>query len=182
MATIIDLDVVRRRRAGTTFTFDLASPWTYLATAAVAEDFPGARWIPALAGRAIDRGRAERAAAELRVRFAWPERGVPDGTAAARAAAYADEQGRGRQFALAAARLAWGWGEDLDDHALIAQAAGIAELPLDATIEATFDTRRDDVLAAAARDGAPALSTNGILLDGEALVAGRAGPPLRRAR
>jgi GT2 family glycosyltransferase len=40
MATIIDLQAARRRRHGPTFSFDLASPWTYLAADAVAERFP----------------------------------------------------------------------------------------------------------------------------------------------
>ena len=152
MGTIIDLQSARRRRQGPTFAFDLASPWTYLAADAVAERFPEARWVPALAAlaRRADRRRVERAAAEQGVRFAWPTAARPDGTAAARAAAYAAEHGRAQEFALAASRLAWGWGEDLDDHELIAQAAGIAELPLDPVLEATFDPRRDAVLRAAA--------------------------------
>jgi 2-hydroxychromene-2-carboxylate isomerase len=172
MGQVIQLATVRRRRAGTVFAFDLASPWTYLAAGAVAEDFPDAGWVPARSERdeTHDRLRAERAARSLGVRFAWPaER--PTGDAANRAASLAAEHGRARQFALAAARLAWGWGQDLDDHALIAQAAGIAGLPLDATLEATFDLRRDTHLATAAHDGAPALTTAGVTLDGLALVA-----------
>ena len=173
MGTIIDLQSARRRRQGTTFAFDLASPWTYLAVDAVAAGFPDARWVPALAPRTTttDREAVEDVAAANRIRFAWPESGEPEGTAAARAAAYAAEQGRGREFALAACRLAWGWGESLDDHDLIARAAGVAELPLDPVVEATFDPRRDDALRAAAFDGAPALTRAGLVLDGPALAA-----------
>ncbi|HEX8084616.1 MAG TPA: hypothetical protein VF529_10030 [Solirubrobacteraceae bacterium] len=175
MGTIIDMQSARRRREGTTFTFDLASPWTYLAAHAVTARFPDARWVPALAPPEADGEgegeRAERVARELGLRFAVPRR-RPEGLAAARAACHAAEHGRAKEFALAAARLAWGWGQDLDGHELIAQAAGIAELPLDPVLEATFDPRRDAVLRSAAVDGAPALTTPaGVVLDGPALAA-----------
>jgi 2-hydroxychromene-2-carboxylate isomerase len=170
MGTIIDLEAARRRRRGTTFAFDLASPWTYLAAHAVTADFPDAEWVPAAGAAAPYRAAVEAAAEALELRFAWPKRGVPEGTAANRAAAFAAEHGVAREFALAAARLAWGWGEDLDDHELIAQAAGIAELPLDRVVEATFDPRRDAVLRASAADGAPMLTSAGLELDGPALA------------
>jgi 2-hydroxychromene-2-carboxylate isomerase len=174
MGQVIELAQARRRRAGTLFAFDLASPWTYLAADAVAEHFPEAVWAPARGDResetARERVRAQRAARDLGVRFAWPRR-RPEGTAANRAAAAAAEHGRAQAFALAACRLAWGWGDDLDDHGLIAQAAGIANLPLDAILEATFDPRRDVHLDAAAHDGAPALTTAGVVLDAPTLVA-----------
>ncbi len=171
MATIIDLAHERRRRAGTTFVFDLSSPWTYLAADAVTREFPTARWIPGLGAHDRDDERVEDAAAAMDLRFAWPADRTTRGLAAARAASYAAEHGRAREFALAAARLAYGWGQDLDDHELIAQAAGIAELPLDPVIEATFDARRDPHLHHAARDGAPALTAGGGSLDGPAVVA-----------
>jgi 2-hydroxychromene-2-carboxylate isomerase len=176
MAVVIDLDAARRARGPATFAFDLASPWTYLAAPAVAERFPEARWVPALAGGLggrRERQRASRAAERLGLRFAWPAGGRPDGTIAARAASFAAEHGRARAFALAAARLAWGSGGDLDDHALVAQAAGVAELPLDAVLEATFDPRRDAALRASAAGGAPLLAGAGAALDGPALVAGQ---------
>ena len=171
MGQVIELAQFRRRKAGTVFAFDLASPWTYLAADAVAARFPDAQWLPALASSTADRRRAERAAQALGLRFAWPSGGAPEGLAAARAASYAAEHDRAKEFALAAARLAYGWGEDLDDHELVAQAAGIADLPLDPILEATFDPRRDAVLRSAARDGAPALTTGGVVLDGPALAA-----------
>ncbi|HEV2815483.1 MAG TPA: hypothetical protein VGW10_19655, partial [Solirubrobacteraceae bacterium] len=96
MATIIDLSAERRKRCGTTFAFDLASPWTYLASASVADDFPDALWVPALGDEPRDRAAAERAAHELGVRFAWPRQGVPDGIAAGRAATLAAEHGRAK--------------------------------------------------------------------------------------
>ncbi|HEX8205919.1 MAG TPA: hypothetical protein VF587_07670 [Solirubrobacteraceae bacterium] len=172
MGQVIELAQFRRRRTGTVFAFDLSSPWTYLAADAVATDFPEAEWIPAIGNptTSADRDRAERAARRLNLRFLWPDV-RPAGRAANRAASLAAEHGKARPFALAAARLAWGWGQDLDDHELIAQAAGIAELPLDATLEATFDPRRDPHLDQAAYDGAPALTKAGVTLDGHALVA-----------
>ena len=182
MGQVIELAQVRRRKAGTVFAFDLASPWTYLAATAVADDFPDALWAPALGVRPDDdREHAEHAARCLGVRFLWPDV-QPAGRAAARAASLAAEQGKARPFALAAARLAWGWGQDLDDHALIAQAAGIAELPLDAVLEATFDPRRDPHLEQAGMDGAPVVSTAGVALDAQALVEAQLAAPARRAR
>ena len=184
MGQVIELAHARRRRIGTVFAFDLASPWTYLATASVAADFPDAVWTPARGDRDTsriaevrDRARVERAARAFRTRFDWPDR-RPDGTSANRAASAAAEHGRAKEFALAAARLAWGWGQDLDDHGVIAQAAGIAGLPLDTILEATFDLRRDVHLDVAAAEGAPALTTGGVTLDGPAVVAAQ----LSRAR
>lgn len=182
MGQVIELAQVRRRRTGTVFAFDLASPWTYLAASALADDFPDAQWVPALAEQPDgDRERAERAAYRLGVRFLWPDV-RPAGRVAGRAASLAAEHGKARAFALAASRLAWGWGQDLDDHGLIAQAAGIAEVPLDAALEATFDPRRDPHLEHAGLDGAPAVITGGVVLDGQALVAAQLSAGARRAR
>jgi 2-hydroxychromene-2-carboxylate isomerase len=190
MATIIDFQAARRRRSGPTFAFDLASPWTYLAADTVTAEIGPIRWVAALAAKdeprrigAGQRAKVERTAVQLGLRFEFPATGLPDGTAAARAAAFAQEHGRVKEFALAASRLTWGWGADLDDHGTIARAAGIAELPLDAILEATFDPRRDDQLRAEAHEGAPALLTAGFTLDGPALAQARgAGEQLRRAR
>jgi 2-hydroxychromene-2-carboxylate isomerase len=184
MGQVIELAQFRRRRTGTVFAFDLASPWTYLAADAVAEDFAEATWVPAIAEDVQARGPSPvlRAARALGVRFLWPDV-QPAGRAANRAAALAAEHGKAREFALAASRLAWGWGQDLDDHELIAQAAGIADLPLDAVLEATFDPRRDPHLEQAAHAGAPALTTGGVTLDGQALVAAQLSRrAARRAR
>ena len=179
MGQVIELAHFRRRRSGTSFAFDLASPWTYLVAGTVAEAFADARWVPALGDRPDeDREPAEHVAQRLGLRFLWPDV-EPAGRAAARAASLAAEHGKAREFALAAGRLAWGWGQDLDDHALIAQAAGIAELPLDAVLEATFDPRRDPHLEQAGAEGAPVVTTAGVTLDGRALVEAELGAAAR---
>ena len=110
------------------FLFDLCCPFSYLAAERVERvlrrrgvdaglvplrcaaapltdaDEPGA------AARA-----AEQRAAELRLPLVWPERHPGPVPAAMRAAAYASEQGRGAAFVLAAGRLAFCGGFDLDD-------------------------------------------------------------------
>ena len=60
-----------------------------------------------------------------------------------RAAAYAAEQGRGRDFVLAAGRLAFCGGFDLDDPEILAEAAAAAGIPLEDCFHAAGDQRRD---------------------------------------
>ena len=60
-----------------------------------------------------------------------------------RAAAYAAEQGRGRDFVLAAGRLAFCGGFDLDDPEILAEAAAAAGIPLEDCFHAAGDPRRD---------------------------------------
>jgi predicted DsbA family dithiol-disulfide isomerase len=152
MATIIDLSEARARRdrrrgAGdhdVVFAFDL-SPHAYDAAPMVAERFPGATWVPV-------------------------HDGGPEGRAAARVAAAAAEHGRTREFALAALRLAYAHGKDLDDLGTLATAAGIAEIPLDTVLDAAFDPRRDAALEQAAQTS----SRNTISVESE-----RRGPSLR---
>jgi 2-hydroxychromene-2-carboxylate isomerase len=191
MATIIDLDAARRRRhrGVTRYLFDLASPWTYLTAAAVAETVHGVEWVPVLGlpsqRRAVDDA-VEEHALELGIRFAWPEGGAPDGRQAARLAALAVEQGRGAAFALAASRLAYGWGRDLDSLDVLAEAAGASGVRLSDALEAVFDPRLDDELerAAAHVDVVPALEAGGAPLTGMHLSTNLmlAHPAARRAR
>ena len=103
--------------------------------------------------RAAERlGIAERQAQELRLPLVEPERyGVLDPRPAARAAVYAADHDGGRRFALAAARLAFCGGFDLEDPELIGEAARAADLAPDAAIAASQDAAYDDVLEATAR-------------------------------
>src|SRR3954453_15950886 len=169
------IDLAQRRQAVQTRTrgrervraqlfFDLACPFTYLATERVERAFGHVTWTAASAealqrrcleddAEALDRVRvaAECRAATLRLPLVWPE-GHPKPVAAAmRAAAFAAEQGRGGAFVLAAGRLAFCGGFDLDDPEILAEAAAASGIRLDATLAAARDTRRDAVIEEAGK-------------------------------
>lgn len=193
----------RARRA--VFMFDLASPYTYFAAERVDRLFTGVVWVPALeialhgGDPLADPGRleharmaAERRAAVLRMPLVWPE-GHPSRTRAAmRAAMYAAEQGRGAAFVLAASRLAFCGGFDLDDPEVLAEAAAAAGVGLDGCLRAAGDLARDGAieaaslrLLAAGGDRLPALRVGRTLFCGEerlgeAAGAIRAPAPARR--
>jgi predicted DsbA family dithiol-disulfide isomerase len=185
VSTIIDLGAERARRrpwaAPTLLHVDLASPWTYLAAPAAAQRLPVLAWVPVLGSpeqRDASRPAAEARARELGVRFVWPRTGAPDGVLAARVAALAADRRRCSAFTLAATRLAFGWGRDLDSLDVLAEAAGAADIPLDDVLDAVFDPRCDEELLAAGRaladagaDRLPALRLDGRLLSGEAAIA-----------
>ncbi len=124
------------------FYYDFSSPYSYFSAHRVDRELPGeVRWQPILFGaliRAIgktpwslreDRAprmrECEQRAAALGLPLAWP-RDWPLGTysvAAVRAALAADEQGRMREFSLAAFRHGLGLGRDLTDPEVIGDAA-----------------------------------------------------------
>jgi 2-hydroxychromene-2-carboxylate isomerase len=121
---------------------------------------------------------AERRAAELRLPLVWPERYPADVPAAMRAASYAAEHGRGAAFVLAAGRLAFCGGFDLDDPEILFEAAAAAGLGLDDSLRAAGDCGRDGAmeaagsrLLAAGADRLPALRVGRSLFWGEEKVA-----------
>jgi 2-hydroxychromene-2-carboxylate isomerase len=144
-----------------TFYFDLSWPGTYLAAERVDRLFPGAAWRPALAD-ALYAGNplaaagawedARAAAAErartLRMPLVWPERFPATGRAAMRVAVLAAEQGRAAPFVLAASRLAFCGGFDLDDPEVLAEAAAAACVSLDDCLNAAGEYARDGELEA----------------------------------
>src|SRR3954452_18257479 len=121
------------------FLFDLASPFTYLAAERVDGAFDEVTWTPAC-GRTLqcasmpsDFGdvqeivnAAEERAAALRLPLEWPERWPMQVPAAMRVAHYASQQARGGAFVLAATRLAFAGGFDLDDLEILTEAGGAA--------------------------------------------------------
>ena len=126
MATIIDLDEARRRKAlgarpveHHVFVFDLSAPGTYEAARHV--DLR-AEFVPTIAP------------------------GATEGRIAARVALRACERGVGRPFALALMRLVHRWGEPVDALETLAQAAGVAKLKLEDVLDAAYDPRRDGEL------------------------------------
>jgi 2-hydroxychromene-2-carboxylate isomerase len=202
MGEVIQLAERRNRRAGrgvrgrgellqTEFLFDLACPFTYLAAERVERAFESIVWTP-VTGAAVTRRSvvgdpvatrrlcraAEARAAQLRMPLVWPERFPGEVPAAMRVASYAAECGRGAAFTLAAGRLAYCGGFDLEDPETIAEAAAAAGLGLDACLAAARDEARDGALEAAGRrllaagaDMLPALRVGRSLFWGEQRVA-----------
>ena len=172
------------------FLFDLVCPFTYLAAERVERAFDDVTWTPAsvtalrrgsLAGDeaalAAVRAAAEERAAAVRLPLVWPENWPAEVPAAMRVAAHAAETGRGAAFVLAAGRLAFCGGFDLDDPEILAEAAAAAGLGLDACLHAAGDRGRDGKIEAAGRrllavgaDRLPALRIGRALYWGETQV------------
>ena len=209
MGELIDLaqrrDAVQRRTRAreplrAQLFFDLACPFTYLATERVERAFAHVTWTAASSetlqrrsladdGEAVDRVRAaaELRAAALRLPLVWPDRFPKPVPAAMRAAAFAAGQGRGGAFVLAAGRLAFCGGFDLDDPEILAEAAAAAGIRLDECLRAAGDARRDGVMEAAGRrllaagaDRLPVLRIGRSLFWGEQRV-GAAAAAVRQA-
>ena len=200
MGELIDLaqrrEAVQRRAHGrepvrAQLFFDLACPFTYLATERVERAFAHVTWTATSSetlqrsclgddAETVDRLRAaaEARADSLRLPLVWPE-GFPKSVPAAmRAAAFAADQGRGGAFVLAAGRLAFCGGFDLDDPEILAEAAAAAGLVLDETLSAARDRSRDSAIEGAGRallgagaDLLPALRVGRALYWGEERVA-----------
>jgi 2-hydroxychromene-2-carboxylate isomerase len=136
----------RQSRGRVTFFFDLTSPFTYLAAERVDRLFGQVDWRPALSDAVpadMDAERAEHRAEMLRMPLVWPETFPAAGRAAMRVASLAADEGRGAPFALAACRLAFCGGFDLDDPEVLAEAAAAAGLGLDGCLAAAGDRERD---------------------------------------
>jgi 2-hydroxychromene-2-carboxylate isomerase len=186
-----DRSLHRRRPLRAEFFFDLCCPFTYLAAERIERAFDYVTWTPAsttalrcgsLAAdpEALQRTRcaAEERAAELRLPLVWPERYPADVPAAMRAAAFAAEQGRGAAFVLAAGRLAFCGGFDLEDPEILAEAAAAAAIGMDGCLQAVGDIRRDGAIEVAGRrllaagaDRLPALRVGRALFWGEDRIA-----------
>ena len=188
----------QRERSRAQFFFDLSCPFTYLAAERVERAFDEVVWTPAssdalrracladddVAAAAVRRAAEERAA-ELRLPLVWPERFPTEVSAAMRVAAQAAELGRGAAFVLAATRLAFCGGFDLDDPEILAEASAAAGVVLDDCLRAARDGGRDGMiedagraLLAAGADRLPALGVGRALYwgerrVGEALIAAR---------
>jgi len=142
------------------FFFDLACPFSYLAAERVERILGDVEWIPT-ASMLLDgqdwaqeptvRREAERRAAELRLPLVWPDGFPARAVTALRAASFAAEIGAGARFALAASRLAFCGGFDLEDPEILAEAAAAAAVPLEDALAAAGDPTRDGALHATAR-------------------------------
>jgi 2-hydroxychromene-2-carboxylate isomerase len=142
------------------FFFDVCCPFSYLASERVERLLGEVEWIPAsLPALGVEAwgmteeamGAAERRATELRLPLVWPERFPLYVPAAQRAAAYAAQVGEGARFALAAARLAFCGGFDLEDPEILAEAAAAAGIQPWDCFAAIADPELDQPLGATAR-------------------------------
>lgn len=192
MGHVIELDHRRAQRARGTAPggrrprvgciFEVGSPWTYLAAERIDRQFAGVRWQPALTAAMpggarhddVARIAAERRARELRLPLVWPDRVPAESRGPARVAALAAERGHAASFVLAAGRLAYCGGFDLEDTDVLVEAAAAAGLEAAAARAAAADAGRDAGLEAVGRRVAgrsgrrlPALVVDGRLFCGE---------------
>ena len=164
-----------------TLFFDLASPYTYLAAERAERLFAGLGWQPAFTGmlHGAELGEDARRAAAARAALlglplTWPAAYSLRVRGAMRVASLAAERGCGAAFVLAASRLAFCGGFDIDDPEILAEAAAAAGMGLRETLEAAGDARRDGPieqhgrgLLAAGATRLPALRVGRLLFCGE---------------
>jgi 2-hydroxychromene-2-carboxylate isomerase len=188
-------------RARATFYFDLASPFTYLAAERVDRMFPALAWRPALsealhagdplsasADREAAQAAAEQRARQLHMPLVWPDDYPAGARVAMRVAALASaEGGRAAPFVLAASRLAFCGGFELDDPEVLAEAAAAAGLGLPEVMAAAGDRSRDGEMEATAlrllahgADRLPVLKVGRTLFCGEHRIAEAAAAVRRR--
>jgi 2-hydroxychromene-2-carboxylate isomerase len=151
----------RPRTVRPAFFFDLSCPFSYLAAERVERVLGDVDWVPtastALHGNELRvnsaevRSHAETCAVALRLPLVWPDRFPAQTPGALRAAAHASEIGAGARFALAASRLAFCGGFDLEDPEILAEAAAAAGIGLRECLAAAGDPTRDGALFATAR-------------------------------
>ena len=150
-----------RRTSRPAFFFDLACPFSYLAAERVERVLGDVEWVPTSgwllrqggewSQPAAIRAHAETCAVARRLPLVWPD-SFPSGTPAAlRAAAHAVDIGAGARFVLAASRLAFCGGFDLEDPEILAEAAAAAGIGLRDCLTAAGDPGRDSELDATAR-------------------------------
>jgi len=171
----------------TAFFFELGCVSSYLAGERIERALGDVEWVPTVAaalGRDgqrshLVRAHAERRAMELKLPLVWPDRFPARAPRVLRAAAYAAEIGRGSRFALAANRLAFCGGFDLEDPEILGEAAAAAGIPLERCLTAARDRNRDGVLHATSRGlrdqgvaGLPAIRVGRRWFEGEGGVAG----------
>jgi 2-hydroxychromene-2-carboxylate isomerase len=177
MGDLIILADRRAERAGCAkaahieFYFDVGCPFSYLTAERIERVLGHVEWVPTNAAGLRDaseqavlsqvcdvhaielaafRAHAETCAVALRLPLVWPDRLASDASGALRASVYARELGAGPRFALAASRLAFCGGFDLDDPEILAEAAAAAGLPLEGCLAAARDHSRDEALWTAA--------------------------------
>jgi 2-hydroxychromene-2-carboxylate isomerase len=152
------VEEVRRLPPRATLFFDLSSPYTYLVAERAERLFDGLEWRPAsadiLRGSELDADGARAAADRARLLglpLVWPEDRPYRVLRAMRVASLAAERGCGGGFVVAASRLAFCGGFDIDDPEILAEAAAAAGLVLEDALHAAGDVARDGPIEDAAR-------------------------------
>lgn len=143
------------------FFYDVGCPFSYLAAERIERELGHLDWVPVPAV-ALDenahwarfeatRDLAERQARALRLPLVWPEEPSVALSRVMRVATYATELGAGPRFALAAVRLAFCGGFDVDDPEILGIAAAAAAIPMAGCLAAAADPARQAALAATAQ-------------------------------
>jgi 2-hydroxychromene-2-carboxylate isomerase len=177
MGQVIYLEERRSERSRTAvvspplFFFDVSCPLSYLTAERIERKLGEVEWVPvdgaslrasagpegsAGPGGSADtdaempglRARADSCARALRLPLVWPDRFPGAARCAQRASVFACEIGAGAAFALAATRLAFCGGFDLEDPETLAEAAAAAGVPLEECLSAAGETWRDEELEA----------------------------------
>ena len=144
-------------QARPSFFFDLACPFSYLAAERVERLLGAVEWVPVagpLRAHPVEgslRPAAEARAKELRLPLVWPESFPAPARSALRAAVCATQVGVGARFALAAARLAFCGGFELEDPEVLAEAAAASSFGLEECLAAAGNEALDGSLHATAR-------------------------------
>jgi 2-hydroxychromene-2-carboxylate isomerase len=190
------------------FFFDPSCPFSYLAAERVQRMLGEVHWVPTAVAslhapgpplhvplhNALERdpleqtrivmARAEHQAQRLQLPLVWPDRFPAGSPAALRVAAHAAEAGVGERFALAAARLAFCGGFDLEDRGVLADAARAAGLAVEEALAAAANPALDGPLHSAARGlsahgvrSLPAIRLGRRLISGERMLEEAAPPP-----
>lgn len=147
-----------RLSARPAFFFDLACPLSYIAADRVERLLGDIEWVPTPSELVRDdapawdtlRAQATALARAGRLPLIWPERFPSPVPRALRVAAFAAEVGMGARFALAASRLAFCGGFDLEEPSVLPDVADAAGLSLPDCLIAADEQWRDDDLSAAA--------------------------------
>jgi 2-hydroxychromene-2-carboxylate isomerase len=136
------------------FFFDLACPFSYLAAERVERQLGHVEWVPVPSWSTTDSDtllvRATVMAKAARLPLVLPDDFPAPVPGAMRAAAYAAEIGTGARFALAALRLAFCGGFDLEKPTVLSDVAAAAALsPHDCIAAAAEEWRDEDLVATA---------------------------------
>jgi 2-hydroxychromene-2-carboxylate isomerase len=140
------------------FFFDLACPFSYIAADRVERLFGDVEWVPVPGHELREEelgpdelmAQAAEVARAARLPLVSPEHFPAAVPSAMRAAAYAAETGAGARFALAASRLAFGGGFDLERRSVLEEVAAAARVPRDEIRAAASEDWRDNELRAMA--------------------------------
>lgn len=141
----------RRSDRRPAFFFDLACPFSYVAADRIERLLGDVDWVPVSSHDVTDEqsdpaetmAQAADLARAARLPVVTPEHFPAAVPSAMRAAAYAAENGAGARFALAASRLAFCGGFDLERRSVLEDVAAATGLPVDEILAAAGEEWRD---------------------------------------